>query len=114
VSGTWHLLDIAADEQAIPQHRMDLRFGGHGPQFRGAVLHRITGDETLLAAAAFDGSELRLQVQAPPGRKQADMSWLVMTWIAGKFEGHWQHPQGVAMGPRLKLVRAEKAQRRDD
>ena len=106
ILGNWHLLDVAADEQNIPEHRMDLRFGGRGSELRGAILHRVTGEEMLLAEAIFDGSELRLQMYAPSDKKQADMPWLVMTRIAEKFEGHWQNPQGATMGPRLKLVRA--------
>jgi hypothetical protein len=106
VIGNWHLVDIAADERNIPQHRMDLRFETRGEQFRGAILHRVTGEEMLLAEAVFDGSELQLQMYAPPDKEQADMPWLVMTRIAGKFEGQWQNLQGEAMGPRLKLVRA--------
>jgi hypothetical protein len=105
LAGDWHLLDIGADERSIPQHRMDLRFQAQGEQFRGAILHRLTGEEMLLAEAVFDGSELRLQMQPPPHQERASMPWLVMTRNAERFEGYW-HLQGEAIGPRLKLVRA--------
>jgi hypothetical protein len=97
---------MTADEQDVPQHRMDLRFEGRDQELRGAILHRFTGEEMPLAEAVFDGSELRLQMYAPPDEEQSDMPWLVMTRIAEKFEGHWRNPQGATMGPRLKLVRA--------
>jgi hypothetical protein len=86
---------------------MDLRFETEGVQFRAAILNRVTGEEMPLAGAVFDGSELRLQMHAPPGKEQRDMPWLVMTRIDERFEGHWQNVQGEVMGPKLKVVRAK-------
>ena len=107
VAGNWHLLDAGADEQNIPHHRMDLRFEGEGAQFRAAILNRVTGEQIPLAGAFFDGSELRLQMHAPPGREPRDMPWLTMTRIDDTFEGHWRNVQGEMMGLRLKVVRAK-------
>ena len=107
ISGTWHLLDQAADETDIPDHRMDLRFDHGLAPLRAAVLSRVTGEEMLLIhGASFDGEVLRLQMVAPPGKNQAEMPFLVMKVAGMKLLGHWQQ-WGVAMGPGLKLVRAQ-------
>jgi hypothetical protein len=108
ISGTWHLLDQAADETDIPAHRMDLRFD-HGPgPLRAAVLSRITGEEMpMIHGASFDGEVLRLQMVARPSENQAEMPVLVMKVAGTKLLGHWQQ-WGVAMGRGLKLVRGSE------
>ena len=35
LTGKWHLLDFAADELQIPQHRMDLAFDATGSYLKG-------------------------------------------------------------------------------
>src|SRR5438045_1319468 len=89
LDGDWHELDLNADEQHIPQHRMDLRFAAREGRLRGAILNRNTGDEIPLAGVAFDGRELRFQMDPPPGRSPAEMPWMVMTRVGDKFEGRW-------------------------
>ena len=106
LQGDWHLVDLATDEQHIPQHRMDLRFAVRRKTLDGAFLNRNTGDEIPLAAAAFNGAELRYQMTPAPGRTQAEMPWMVMTRIGDRFEGRWETSPGVPIGPTLKLVRA--------
>jgi hypothetical protein len=104
--GDWHQLDLDADEHDIPQHRMDLRFATRDGTLRGAILNRNNGDEIPLAAATFDGAELRYQMTPPPGGAPVEMPWMVMTRSGDRFEGRWQTAPGVSVGPALKLVRA--------
>jgi hypothetical protein len=84
IVGKWHLLDIAADETDIPQHRMDLVFHD---QSRGAILRRDNGEEIPLAAVRFNGTILQLQMAAPSGKPKAEMPWLSMVLTGGRFEG---------------------------
>jgi hypothetical protein len=107
--GDWHQLDFDADEDNIPQHRMDLRFAIHDGTLRGAILNRNTGDEIPLAATTFDGAVLRYQMTPPPGPVPRELPWMVMRRIADKFEGRWETAPGVAVGPAMKLVRARSS-----
>lgn len=106
LTGKWHLLDLAANELQIPQHRMDLEFDATGSGLKGAILSRIDATEIPLAVIEFEGATLRLQMKAPNDRSQADMPWLVMTFARDKFEGYWLNSANAAIGPKLKLVRA--------
>jgi len=106
LTGKWHLLDSAADELQIPQHRMDLVFDATGSCLKGAILSRIDAKEFPLAVIEFEGATLRLQMEAPNGKSQADMPWLVMTLAKDKFEGYWLNSATKATGPKLKLIRA--------
>jgi hypothetical protein len=106
VSGNWHLLEASAPELQVPLHRMDVRLSTGEGRVRGAILNRNTGEERLLASAAFDGSTLRLQMTAPPATRQSEMPWLVMSAVGPRFEGHWRNEDGETVGPKLKLVRA--------
>jgi hypothetical protein len=65
ILGKWHLLDEAADENHIPDHRMDLLFKNDIGQLRGAILNRNTGEEIQFAEVQFDGSTLQIQMRAP-------------------------------------------------
>ena len=103
VAGRWHLLDLAADETHVPHHRVDLVFHADADQLRGAILSRGSGAEIPLASVRLDGDILRLQMQAPKDRDQAEMPFLVMHRTNGKFEGSWM-PSGK-MDRGLKLVR---------
>ena len=103
VAGKWHLLDIAADEAHLSHHRVDLVFHADADQLRGAIVSRGSGAEIPLACVQFDGSVLRLQMQGPRGKDQAEMPFLVMHQANGKFEGSWT-PSGK-MDRGLKLVR---------
>lgn len=106
ISGTWHLVDQAADEVNIPQHRVDLRFV-HGPEsIRGLVLNRVTGEEMpVVRHVSFDGERLQVEMIASVYQAQTEPPSLVMTVDGTRLLGHWQQ-RGVPMGPRLKLVRA--------
>ena len=106
LTGKWHLLDFAADELQIPQHRMDLAFDATGSCLKGAILSRIDAKEIPLAVIEFEGATLRLHMEAPNGKSQADMPWLVMTLAKDKFEGYWLNSANKATGPKLKLIRA--------
>ncbi len=106
ITGKWHLLDIAADEMNLPQHRVDLVFHTQPEGYRGAILRRDNGEEIPLAAVQFDGTILRLQMAAPSGKPQAEMPWLSMVLTGGGFEGSYQDSTGAPMGGKLKLVRA--------
>lgn len=104
LSGTWHLLDLQADEINIPNHRMDLVFRGEAGQLDGWVVSRVNADELpLVRALSFDGDTLRFQLAAPPERTQAEMPFLVMRRIHGRFEGQWVQ-DGIRVGPGLKLI----------
>ena len=103
VAGKWHLLDIAADEAHPSHHRVDLVFHADADQLRGAIVSRGSGAEIPLASVQFDGSVLRLQMQGPRDKDQAEMPFLVMHRTNGKFEGSWT-PSGK-MDRGLKLVR---------
>jgi hypothetical protein len=105
IIGKWHLLDIAADETNIPQHRMDLVFHD---QSCGAILRRDNVEEVLLAAVQFDGTILRLQMAAPSGNAQAEVPWLSMVLTGVRFEGFYQDSVGASVGCKLKLVRAKQ------
>jgi len=59
-----------------------------------------------LASVQFDGSVLRLQMQAPEGKTQTEMPTLVMRTTNDKFEGCWMKSATEQLGPNLKLVRA--------
>ena len=107
ILGKWHLLDEAADENNIPDHRMDLLFKIDIGQLRGAILNRNTGEEIPLAEVKFDGSTLQLQMRAPTGTDQAAMPTLMMTKSNDKFEGHWRKSRSEIIGPKLKLVRVK-------
>jgi hypothetical protein len=108
VAGDWRLLDAAAAEATVPQHRIDLRFSLASGTLKGAILSRAGGAEMPLANAGFDGSTLRFQMQAPSGRAQSDMPTMVMIRNGGKFEGHWTNGAGQPVGPALKLIKAGK------
>jgi hypothetical protein len=108
IQGEWHLLDPAADEVNVPQHRMDLRFKKSSGELKGAILSRRDGSEIPLASSEFDGSTLRFTMAAPKGKTQSEMPIMVMTWTGVKFEGYWKNGAGETMGPKLKLVRATK------
>jgi len=96
ITGKWHLLDIAADERNIPLHRVDLVFYAEENGFRGAVVDLVNGGEHPLAMLQFDGSTLKLQMQA-------DMPILVMHPLGEKFEGYWMTERLRKL--KLKLVR---------
>ena len=106
IAGKWHLVDRAADEAHVPSHRVDLVFYSEGGRLRGAILNRLNGQGIPLASLEFDGSVLRLLMQAPEGRFQAEMPTLVMRTINDKFEGCWMKAGTEQLGPNLKLVRA--------
>lgn len=106
IDGRWHLVDLAADEQQVPAHRVDLVFHDAGGVFRGAMVNRVTQTEIPLTVVAFGGATLRIQMPAPSGGAQDEMPWLVMTRVDDAFHGRWQDAHGTAMGPTLKLVRA--------
>lgn len=97
IAGKWHLLDIAADEQNIPLHRVDLVFYAAENGFRGAVVDRVNRSEFPLATLQFDGSALKLQMQV-------DTPMLVMYPLSERFEGYWM-TEGLR-NLKLKLVRA--------
>ena len=103
VTGTWHLLDLGADETHVPHHRVDLVFHADADRLRGAILSRGSGAEIPLASVQFDGSTLRIQMQAAKDKDQSEMPFLVMHQTNGKFEGSWA-PSGK-MDRGLKLVR---------
>ncbi len=105
IIGKWHLLDIAADEMNIPQHRVDFVFHDRS---NGAILRRDTGKEVPLAAVQFDGAVLRLQMSSPRGSPQGEMPWLSMVLTGDRFEGCHQDSAGTPMGVKLKLVRARQ------
>ena len=107
IIGKWYLVEFAADETAIPEHRVDFVFYAEGAGYRGAVLLR-TGVEKPLKSVQFDGKILRLQMMAPDGQSQAEMPWLVVTLMNGRFEGYYQNSAGAPIGPKLKLVRFPK------
>ena len=106
ISGDWHLLDLAASEQEIPFHRMDLRLAGDRSACRGAIVNRNNGTEIPLAAVLFDGTELRVQMSAPPNRAQSAMPWLVMRRNGARFDGQWRQ-DGQSVGPTMKLIRPQ-------
>jgi hypothetical protein len=106
LTGKWHLLDFAADESQIPRHRMDLAFDATDSCLKGAILSRIDAKEIPLAEIEMVGATLRLQMEAPNGKSQADMPWLVMTLAKHKFEGYLMNSANEAIGPKLKLIRA--------
>jgi hypothetical protein len=111
LAGDWHLVDANADEEHLPQHRMDIRLQSQGGQLRAAILSRVDGREMAMASASFNGTELRLQMRAPAGRDQAAMPVLVMKLSGEKFEGRWQLPAGAAGDvpeTALKLIRARR------
>jgi hypothetical protein len=106
ILGEWHLQDLASSDTAPLPHRMDLRFRITGAELKGAILSRNDGSEIPLAVSEFDGATLRFQMTAGPGRSQADMPAMVMTWTGARFEGAWINTVGDLIGPKLKLVRA--------
>jgi hypothetical protein len=106
LTGKWHLLDFAADELQIPEHRMDFAFDATGSCLKGAILSRVDAKEIPLAVIEFEGATLRLQMEAPNGKSQARMPWLVMTFAKDNFEGYWIDYKNEVTGPKLKLVRA--------
>lgn len=110
IAGTWHLVDMHATLDKLPDHRMDLRLDGRPGQCRGAVLNRINGEEMLLADVVFDGSELRLQMLAPLTTPQEEMPWLVVTRVGPEFVGQWTRASGDPVGPMMKLIRASSSQ----
>src|ERR1044071_8808832 len=85
ILGAWRLLDPAADEAKLPQHRMDLRFKNESGELKGAIVSRRDGTEIPLASAKFDGTTLRFQMVAPNGRTQTEMPVMVMTESGGAF-----------------------------
>ena len=107
IDGKWHLLAEEEDEVHIPRHRMDFVFYSEGGRFRGAIFNRNNGQEIPLASLQFDGSVLRLQMQAPEGKAQAGMPTLVMQRTHDKFEGCWMAKGRRYPGPNLKLVKAK-------
>ncbi len=107
IAGKWHLVDEVADEVHVPLHRLDLMFHSEGGRLRGAILNRINGQEIPLASLQFDGSVLRLQMQAQEGKTQAEMPMLVMRTTHDKFEGCWMNSATERLGPNLKLVKAK-------
>ncbi len=105
IIGKWHLVDIAADEMNIPQHRVDFVFHDCSS---GAILSRVTGQEIPLAVVQFDRATLRLQMSSRGGNPQGEMPWLSMALTGGRFEGFYQDSAGTPIGVKLKLVRARR------
>jgi len=106
ISGTWHLVDEAADEVNIPQHRVDLRFVHGADHISGSMLNRVTGEEMpVIRQASFDGEILRVEMVDSFRQPQTEPPSLVMTVDGTRLLGHWQDGGGPR-GPRLKLIRA--------
>jgi hypothetical protein len=95
--GLWHLVDEGADEQNIPQHRVDIRLYSEAGQLRAAGINRNNGQESLYAAATFDGLTLRLK------RTPSSNVWLVMHWNGRRFDGDWRDDANQPPGPQIKL-----------
>src|SRR6185369_11253957 len=89
VLGDWHILLPADDEVQIPEHRMDVRFKLQSGELVGAVLNRRDGSEIPLHTTFFDGTTLRFQMRSTSPVPQADMPFMVMKMVRGRFEGAW-------------------------
>lgn len=107
-AGVWHLVPADTDEQAIPNHRMDIRLYTDATPFRAAVVNRVTSEDMPYAASTFDGRTLRLQMRAQSGRTQAEMPWLSMEWDGSRFDGEYVDASGapIAGGVKFKLIHA--------
>jgi hypothetical protein len=106
IAGKWRLLHGSADEGRVPLHRVDLVFHNEASGIRGAILNTLNSQEIPLASLEFDGSVLRLQMQAPEDKRRAEMPTLVMRAINDKFEGCWVKSGTEPLGPHVKIVRA--------
>ena len=103
LDGQWCLIGEREDEVNIPSHHVAFSFRESGPgQLDGAVINRMTGEETSLPNISFDGSLLQLRLPNQP-----EGVYLRLTPVGQKFEGRWTNPAGEAVGPTLKLVRAK-------
>jgi hypothetical protein len=109
-AGIWHLIPRDADEQNIPDHRMDLRLYPSPAPFRAAIVNRNTKEDIPYAVATFDGRTLRLQMRAGAGVTQAEMPWLQMTWYGTRFDGSYVDANGQPIAGLIsfKLVRAKQ------
>ena len=103
ITGKWHLSPDPLIYNKVSAHRMDLVFYTDAGSLRGAILNRITGDEIPLAGVDFDGSNLKLTIEASEAK---DVPMLTMKLEHGRFEGYWVRPPGQRIGPKLTLVRA--------
>jgi hypothetical protein len=108
IVGNWHLVDLDANEVALPQHRVDLVIRRTESGLTGAVLSRIDGRDVTWAALVvqFDASTLRLQMQDTREPNPVEAPWLVMVPTNDRFEGRWHYATSEPIGPTLKLVRA--------
>ncbi len=86
---------------------MDLVFRGSPGDLEATVLSRVNGQEMpIINNISFDGTVLRLQMVAPPGKDQAEMPALVMRPAGSRFEGYWMRTATEPMGPPVALIRA--------
>ena len=109
-SGLWHLLPADADEQVLPQHRLDIRLYVSPAPFRAAIVNRNTNEDMPYAVAEFDGKKLRLgqRPQSPDGADS--VVWLQMVWDGVRFTGGFVDDKGDPM-PRtvpMKLIRGSR------
>lgn len=105
LAGRWHLVAAECPEDQIPQHRVDLVFHEDPTGLRGAILSRADGSEIPLQSLSFSGVELRLRMSGPLGQPAADVPFLVMAAVGGRFEGGWE-PGTERV--RLKLIQARE------
>jgi hypothetical protein len=106
LAGRWHLVAAECPEDQVPQHRVDLVFQEESDGLRGAIVSRADGSEIPLQTVSFNGVELRLRMSGPPDQPAADVPFLVMAAVAGRFEGGWDRPGTGHV--RLKLIRARE------
>lgn len=107
-AGIWHLLDKAADEQNIPDHRVDIRLSPSPEPFRAAIVNRSTGDDIPYAVAVFNGRVLTLQMGTHGGPPMPGTPMLRMTWDGTRFEGGYVDAafQPLPKAQPLKLIRS--------
>ena len=111
VSGVWHLVPEDTDEQdAPPQHRVDVRLYLAEQPCRAAIVNRNTNEDALpYVVTEFDGKRLRLgqPSQAPDGAGTPRL-WFDMEWDGARFNGGLVDDKGNVFpgSPRMKLIRA--------
>jgi hypothetical protein len=109
-AGLWHLVPQDADEQAVPQHRMDIRLYPTPAPMRAAIVNRVTNEDMPYAAVEFDGKVLRLgRPSNVPGASGA-IVWLQLTWDGVRFRGGYVDDKGapVRSAVPLKLIRSRQ------
>ncbi len=108
-SGLWHLLAVDANEEAIPQHRVDIRLDMSAAPIRAAMVNRATNEDLRrFSVAQFDGKTLRLGQRSEVPGSEGRLVVLQMTWDGTRFSGLYVDEDGKPMpgSVALKLVRA--------